>query len=66
MDWLLAMVKIAAILLAAGILGNWFLKEVKQAKLSGRPWYTPYLTAPGILVLIIAVLLPILAWLGQQ
>ncbi len=63
---MLDIVKIVAILSAAGILGNWFLKEVKQAKLSGKPWYTPYLTAPGILVVIMAVLLPLLAWLGQQ
>lgn len=66
MGWLLDIVKIAAILSAAGILGNWFLKEVKQAKLSGSPWYAPYLTAPGILVVIVALLLPILAWLGQK
>jgi len=66
MHWLLDIVKFVAVLTAAGILGNWFLKEVKQAKLSGSPWYAPYLTIPGVLVIIIALLLPILAWLGQQ
>jgi len=63
--WLLDLVKIIAILAAAGILGNWFLKEVKQAKMKGSPWYTPYFSVPGILV-IIALLLPILFWLSHH
>jgi hypothetical protein len=63
--WLIDIAKIVAILAAAGILGNWFLKEVKQAKRQGKPWYTPYFSAPGILV-IIALLLPILAWLTHH
>jgi len=62
---LLDIVKIVAILAAAGVLGHWFLKEVKQAKMKGRPWYTPYFSVPGILILI-ALLLPILAWLTHH
>ncbi|MFP4225537.1 MAG: hypothetical protein ACLFRF_02320 [Desulfobacterales bacterium] len=65
MHWLLEIAKIVAILAAAGILGNWFLKEVKQAKKMGRPWYTPYFSVPGALILI-ALLLPFLAWLTRQ
>ena len=65
MGWLLDVIKIVAILVAAGILGNWFLKEFKQAKTAGKPWYTPYLTPPGIMVVLVVVLLPFLAWLLQ-
>lgn len=65
MHWLLEIAKVIAILAAAGILGNWFLKEVKQAKKNGRPWYTPYVSVPGILIFI-ALLLPILAWLTRN
>ena len=55
------LLKAIPILLAAFLLGNWFLSEVRKAKLAGKPWYAPYLTAPGILVLL-ALLLPILLW----
>jgi len=65
MAWLITIVKLIAILAAAGILGSWFLREFKQAKLAGKPWYAPYLSAPGIVVIIILVLLPILAGLLQ-
>ena len=65
MNWLFDIIKIVAILAAAGILGNWFLREVRQTKLAGKPWYSPYISVPGILV-IIAVLLPVLLWLTHQ
>lgn len=57
--------KAAAMLLAAGILGNWFLSEVKQAKMKKKPWYTPYLSVPGLLILL-ALSLPVIAWLVQK
>ena len=44
--------KAIAILAAAFFLGNWFLSEVRKAKSAGKPWYAPYLTIPGILILI--------------
>ena len=47
------------ILIAAFFLGNWFLSEVKKAKAAGKPWYAPYLTVPGILVLIV-LLIPVI------
>jgi len=65
MSWLLTIAKALAILTAACILGSWFLKEFKQARLSGKPWYAPYLSPPGIVLIIILVLLPILAGLLQ-
>lgn len=54
--------KMVAVLVAAILVGNWFLAEVKQARLKGKPWYQPYLSAPGILI-ILAFLLPIFWWL---
>lgn len=45
--------KAIPILLAAFLLGNWFLSEVKKAKAARKPWYAPYLTIPGILILIV-------------
>lgn len=50
--------KAIPILLAAFLLGNWFLSEVKKAKMARKPWYAPYLTIPGILV-VIALMIPI-------
>lgn len=51
--------KVIPILLAAFMLGNWFLTEVKKAKRAQKPWYAPYLTPPGLLVIFV-LLLPIL------
>ena len=62
MTMLSQIIKMIAILIAAGLLGNWFLSELREARSAGKPWYAIYLTPPGILVLLAAVLLPIAAW----
>jgi len=63
MSWLLPLLKMAAVLAAAGFLGNWFLGELKRARAQGKPWYAPYLSVPGLLI-VLAVLLPlILKWI---
>ena len=48
---LIKLVKYAAVLVAAMIVGNWFLIEVKKAKLNSQPWYKPYLSVPGLIIL---------------
>lgn len=55
----LQLIKILCIFIGAVLLGNMFLEEVKKAKMAHKPWYAPYLTLPGILI-IIAILLPVL------
>jgi hypothetical protein len=42
------------------ILGNWFLIEHKKAKIAGKPWYASYLSPPGVLIMGLIVLLPLL------
>jgi hypothetical protein len=54
----MSILKAIPILVAAFLLGNWFLAEVKKAKMTRKPWYAPYLSIPGILV-IIALLIPV-------
>ncbi len=56
------LIKIIAVLVAAILIGNWFLAEVKKARLERKPWYHPYLSTPGILIML-ALLLPILFWI---
>jgi hypothetical protein len=55
----------AAVLLAASFLGNWFLSELKKARVLQKPWYVPYLTPPGLLI-IIALFVPVVVWLFQR
>ena len=43
--------KFAAILVAAIIIGNWFLAEVKKSKINKEPWYKPYVSLPGLIIL---------------
>lgn len=58
---IITILKLAALLAASMILGNWFLSEVKNAKIKKLPWYSPYMTLPGIII-IIAILLPVIFW----
>jgi len=57
-SWL-TIVKYAGVLIAAIIIGNWFLAEVKKAKRKQQPWYQPYLSLPGLIILA-AISLPLI------
>ena len=59
---LLTLVKYGGVLIAAIIIGNWFLAEVKKAHRQQQPWYKPYLSAPGLIILV-AVSLPLIYWM---
>jgi hypothetical protein len=50
LSWL-ALIKYAGVLIAAIIIGNWFLAEVKKAGRKQQPWYKPYLSLPGLIIL---------------
>jgi hypothetical protein len=48
---LFTLAKFITVLVAALIIGNWFLAEVRKAKLRKEPWYKPYLSIPGLIIL---------------
>jgi hypothetical protein len=48
---LITLAKYVAVLVAAMIIGNWFLAEVAKARLNKQPWYKPYVSVPGLLIL---------------
>ena len=54
--------KLVCALLAAMVIGNWFLSELKKSQQRKAPWYTPYISIPGILI-IVAVLIPVFIWI---
>jgi hypothetical protein len=62
MESLFSLLKVIPILIAAMILGNWFLSEVKTNRKKKKPWYAAYLSIPGILIVII-ILVPVLMWI---
>lgn len=62
MATLKTILKIIAPLVAAILVGNWFMSEVKKARIKGAPWYQPYMSIPGLLI-ILAILLPIVLWI---
>jgi hypothetical protein len=45
------LVRMAAVLIAAIIIGNWFLAEVRKSKIKRAPWYKPYVSLPGLIIL---------------
>jgi len=51
------LIKFVPPFIAALILGNWLFKEVKKSKAMGLPWYTPYLSPPGILIFLVLIAL---------
>jgi hypothetical protein len=62
---LAAIAKIIAPLAAAILVGNWFLSEVKKSRAKGSPWYQPYLSIPGVMI-ILAILFPIILWMIKK
>ncbi len=61
---MLTAVKYIAVLIAAMIVGNSFLAELKKARALNLAWYRPYLSLPG-LVIIIAFLMILVVSLLQ-
>ncbi len=57
------LLRLLSVLIAAVMLGNWFQKELKKARRLGLPWYRPYLSPPGLLIILIVLLLPVLVGL---
>ncbi|MGD8542960.1 MAG: hypothetical protein PVI27_01075 [Desulfobacteraceae bacterium] len=60
METVIQLLRIVAVLGAAALLGNWFLSELKASRARRKPWYTPYLSPPGLIILFLIVLLPLL------
>ncbi len=54
------------VVIAAGIIGNWFLTEVRKSRQRGEPSYKPYLTIPGIMILLAMTVLIVLAILKKM
>ena len=61
-DTLATIVRIIAPLVAAIFLGNWFMSEVKKARFRGDPWYRPYISIPGLLIILLILLVPVVLW----
>ena len=57
-DWF-SIVRLAAVLIAAILDGNWFLAEVRKSRIREEPWYKPYISVPGLIILA-ALCLPLL------
>jgi hypothetical protein len=63
MENIVHILKTIPILIAAILLGNWFLSELKRANATGKPWYTAYLSIPGLLIVLAILVVPIVLWL---
>ena len=63
MENIVYILKIIPILIAAILLGNWFLAELKRANAADKPWYAAYISIPGLLILLAILIVPIVLWL---
>ena len=48
---MIVVLKMASALIASMMLGNWFVSEVQKSKRNNEPWYKPYLSPPGLLII---------------
>ena len=55
------LLQMASVFAASLILGRWFDQERKKAEASGKPWYAPWHSIPGILIIVILCVLITLA-----
>jgi len=58
--------KLIAPLVAAILVGTWVLSEVKKAREPNKPRYRPYLSTPGLLIILTAILIPIILWIIKK
>jgi len=63
MGTLIPLVQAVCALAAAMVLGNWYLTEYRKLKALAKPWYAIYLSAPGIIIIGLIFLLPLVALL---
>ncbi len=54
--------KLISALTAAIIIGNWFQKEVRKARVNGEAWYKAYYSPPGLIIITSVIILPLLVW----
>ena len=57
----MAIIQYGCVLAAALVLGNWYLSEHRKLKAMGKPWYASYFSLPGIIIIALLVLLPLVA-----
>ena len=58
MPMFLNVIKFISIIIASIIIGKWFLTELKSAQKEQKPWYAPYISIPGIIIIIV-ILIPV-------
>jgi len=58
--------RLIAVLGAASILGNWYMAEYKKARSANLPIYRAYFSLPGILIILLILLLPLLVRMIQR
>jgi hypothetical protein len=61
MSMVIDILKMISVLVLAILIGSRFQREIIRARSSGAPWYAPYISISGLLVLL-AILLPIIVW----
>lgn len=54
--------RVIAVLVAAIMIGNWFQAEVRKTRINGGAWYKPYFSLPGLIIILIVIVLPVLIW----
>jgi hypothetical protein len=66
MEPIFFLIKIIPVMIAAILLGRWFQAEFKQTTLQKKPWYSAYISIPGLIILLIILVVPIALWLRSH
>ena len=65
-DNIIILLKIIPAMIASIMLGNAFLSEVTKNRVTGGPWYKPYISPPGLLVITACIVVPLVLWKVKQ
>jgi hypothetical protein len=59
MQQLIQLFSYSCVLIAAVIMGKWFIAELQKVRAAGKPLYAAYATTPGILIILFILILPV-------
>jgi len=59
---MVVILKAVAVLVAAILVGNWYLTEDKKKQANREPWYELYLSPPGLIVIAAVLIIPVVIW----
>lgn len=63
---MIEILRFICVLIAAAVIGNWFLAELRKTRAQGKPLHKAYMSIPGLLIVGAAIVLPVIIWMVKK